>query len=95
MAAGIMQYPRRKFLFALTAGRGVRFFAVAWLGRIYGRQMISFLARNYKPAMYFLIVLAVATGISTLVYFSWYRPRHNQKNEKLRAKPPGTAERLQ
>ena len=32
MAAGIMQYPRKKFLSALTAGRAVRFFAVAYLG---------------------------------------------------------------
>ena len=43
MAAGVMQYPRKKFLSALTAGRAVRFFAVAYLGRIYGRQMIGFL----------------------------------------------------
>ena len=45
MAAGIMQYPRKKFLSALTAGRAVRYFAVAYLGRVYGRRMIGFFSR--------------------------------------------------
>jgi membrane protein YqaA with SNARE-associated domain len=74
MAAGIMQYPRKKFLSALTAGRGVRFFAVAYFGRIYGQQMIGFISRHYRPMLYILIALAVTAGIGTLVYFKWYRP---------------------
>jgi membrane protein YqaA with SNARE-associated domain len=80
MAAGIMQYPRKKFFFALTAGRAIRFYTVAWLGRIYGAQMIAFLARHYKPATYFLIGVSVATGIGALVYFKWYRPRHTTES---------------
>jgi membrane protein YqaA with SNARE-associated domain len=77
MAAGILQYPHKKFFSALTAGRAIRFFAVAWFGRIYGPQMIAFFARHYKQAMYVLIALAVAAGIGALVYYKWYRPRHN------------------
>ncbi|MGD1073540.1 MAG: VTT domain-containing protein [Bryobacteraceae bacterium] len=77
MAAGIMQYPHKQFFSALTAGRAVRFFAMAWLGRIYGRQMINFFASHYKAAMYFLIALAVAAGIGALVYYKWWKPRHD------------------
>jgi membrane protein YqaA with SNARE-associated domain len=83
MAAGIMQYPRKKFLSALTAGRALRFFAVAYLGRIYGRQMIAFFSRHYRPTMYVLIALAVTSGISALVYFKWYRPKV-QREERAR-----------
>jgi membrane protein YqaA with SNARE-associated domain len=83
MAAGIMQYPRKEFLPALTVGRGVRFFLVAYLGRSYGQQMIGFFSRHYRPTMYALIVLAVMAGIGALVYFKWYRPKV-QREERER-----------
>jgi len=73
MAAGVMQYPRKKFLSALTAGRAVRFSAVAFLGSIYSQQMIGFFSHYYKPMLYILIALTVASGIGTLVYFKWSR----------------------
>ena len=81
-AAGIMQYPREKFLSALTTGRGVRFFAVAYFGRIYGQQMIGFISRHYRPVMYVLIALAVTAGIGALVYFKWYRPKAQREERK-------------
>jgi len=86
MAAGIMQYPRKEFLSALTAGRGVRFFAEAYFGRIYGQQMIGFFSRHYRPVMYVLIALAVTAGIGAVVYFKWYRPKA-QREERERGKP--------
>jgi len=79
MTAGVMQYPRKKFLPALIAGRAVRFFAEAWLGRIYGQQMIGFFSRNYRPLMVLLIAMAVAAGIGALIYILWYRPRKKRK----------------
>ena len=75
MAAGIMQYPSKKFLSALTAGRALRFFAVAYLASIYGRQMIGLFSRHYRPMLYVLIALAVTAGIGALIYFKWYRPK--------------------
>jgi hypothetical protein len=83
MAAGVMQYPRKKFFSALTAGRGVRFFAVAHLRRIYGQQMIGFFSLHYPPVLYILIALAVTAGIGALVYFKWYRPKA-QREERER-----------
>ena len=79
MAAGVMQYPSKKFLSALTAGRAVRFFAIAYLGRIYGRQMISFFSRHYRQSLYVLITLAVMAGIGALVYVKWYRPKRQHQ----------------
>ena len=73
MTAGVMHYPRKKFLSALVIGRSVRFFTVAWLGRIYSQQMIVFFSRNYRLLMVILIAMAVAAGIGALIYFLWYR----------------------
>lgn len=80
--AGVMQYPRRKFLSALVVGRTMRFLGEAWLGRIYGHQMIAFFSRNYRPLMYLLIAVAVAAGIVTLIYFLWYRPRKKRRQHE-------------
>ena len=87
MAAGVMQYPPKKFFSALTAGRALRFFAEAYLGRIYGQQMIDFFSRHYRPMLYVLISLAVTAGIGALVYYKWYRPRAQRKEEARQASP--------
>jgi membrane protein YqaA with SNARE-associated domain len=86
MAAGVMQYPRKEFFSALTAGRAVRYFGVAYLGRIYGRQVIGFFSRYYEPMLYILIALAVTAGIGALLYFKWYRLRV-QREERERGEP--------
>ena len=83
LTAGVMQYPRKKFLPALIAGRAARFLAVACLGRIYGHQMIGFFSRNYRSLVYLLIAIGVAAGIGTLIYFLWYRPRMRRKEREL------------
>jgi membrane protein YqaA with SNARE-associated domain len=74
-AAGIMHYPKNKFLPSLFVGRSVRFFVMAYLGRAYGQQVISFFSRYYRPALYVLIALAIVSAIAALVYFKWYKPR--------------------
>jgi len=78
MAAGVMQYPRKHFLTALTVGRSVRFFLVAYLGKLYGTAIVGWLGRYYKPFLYVLIALGVLGGIGALLYFKWYRPKHQQ-----------------
>lgn len=78
-----MQYPRRKFVSALTAGRALRFFAVAYLDRIYSQPMIAFFSRHYRPMLYVLIALAATAGIVALIYFKWYRPKM-QREERAR-----------
>ena len=85
MAAGVMQYPPRKFLSALAIGRGIRFFALAFLGRLYGTAIVGWFSRYYQPFLYVLIGLAVVASIAALLYFKWYRPRHKLQNEP--AKP--------
>jgi membrane protein YqaA with SNARE-associated domain len=86
MAAGVMQYPRKKFVSALTAGRAIRFFIAAFLARTYGQRMINFFSLYYHPVMYVLIALAIMTGIGAAVYFKWYRSKA-QREERERGEP--------
>lgn len=76
MAAGVLQYSPRKFLTALGIGRGLRFLAVAFLGRVYGTAIVGWFGRYYRPFLYALIAAGVAGGLVAFAYFKWYRARH-------------------
>ncbi len=75
LAAGAMQYSRQKFVAALALGRGVRFTIVAGLGAIYGRHILRFFSRYYKPALFTLIGLAVIAGIISVVQYYRHKSR--------------------
>jgi membrane protein YqaA with SNARE-associated domain len=69
LVAGAMQYSPKKFLGALTLGRGVRYSIGAYLGFHYGRHILRFFNQYYKPAMAILIGLAVIGAIMSLVQY--------------------------
>jgi membrane protein YqaA with SNARE-associated domain len=69
LAAGAMQYSRKKFLAALTLGRGIRYTIAAWLGFHYGRHILRFFSRYDKPAIAILIVLAVIGAVLSLIQY--------------------------
>ncbi len=73
LAAGAMQYSRKKFLGALALGRGIRFIILAGLGALYGTAITRFFAKYYKPALFILIALSVTGGIVALTQYLRYR----------------------
>jgi membrane protein YqaA with SNARE-associated domain len=73
VAAGAMQYSRRKFLGALTLGRLVRYSIVAGLGAFYGNSIVHFFSRYYKPAVAILVAFAVVGAGLTLIQYLRYR----------------------
>jgi membrane protein YqaA with SNARE-associated domain len=73
LAAGAMQYSRKKFLGALALGRGIRYTIVAGLGAIYGRQITKFFSQYYEPALAILIGLAVVGGMLTVIQYVRYK----------------------
>jgi membrane protein YqaA with SNARE-associated domain len=73
LAAGAMQYSRKKFLGALTLGRGVRYSIAAFLGFHYGRHILRFFNQYYKPAVGILVGLAVIGAALSLVQYLRYR----------------------
>jgi len=73
--AGVIHYPKNRFLPCLVIGRSARFFLVAYLGQRFGQAIIDFFVQYYRPTLYVLIALAAFGGLAALVYFKWYRPR--------------------
>ena len=76
IAAGALEYPRRKFLAALAVGRGIRYAAVAYLGHIYGRSILRWFGKYYQPLLYTLIGLAVLASLTAAYY--WWRNKKKQ-----------------
>jgi membrane protein YqaA with SNARE-associated domain len=81
LAAGALQYSRKKFVAALALGRGVRFTIVAGLGALYGRHIVRFFSQYYKPALFTLIGLAVIGGVFSLVQYYRYKNRTAQDGD--------------
>jgi membrane protein YqaA with SNARE-associated domain len=86
MTAGVMQCSRRTFLSALTLGRAIRFFVLAFLGRMYGTAIVGWFGRYYKPFLYVLVALGVLAGLGVLMYFKWYRPKRRKGPEARKEK---------
>jgi membrane protein DedA with SNARE-associated domain len=69
LAAGALQYPKKKFVGALALGRGIRYSIVAGLGALYGKAIVHFFSRYYKPALFVLIGVAILGGILSLLKY--------------------------
>jgi membrane protein YqaA with SNARE-associated domain len=59
LAAGALQYSRRKFVGALSLGRAARYTIIAGLGALYGNSITAFFSQYYKAALGILIGLSL------------------------------------
>jgi membrane protein YqaA with SNARE-associated domain len=73
LAAGALQYSRRKFLGALTLGRAVRYTIIAGLGALYGNSITAFFSQYYKAALGILIGLSVIGAAVALYQYLHYQ----------------------
>jgi membrane protein YqaA with SNARE-associated domain len=73
--AGALNCPVPKFFAAVTAGRTLRYFAVAYFGRFYGRSIMGFLGRYYQPILWTFLALVV---VGLLVFFLYYKKRRRE-----------------
>jgi membrane protein YqaA with SNARE-associated domain len=85
IAAGALHYPKKNFIAALATGRAIRYFGLAYLADLYGKQIVRWGSRYYAPIFWSLIALAVLGGVAALLYFLWYRPRR-QREERQQGK---------
>ncbi|MGH9735500.1 MAG: YqaA family protein [Candidatus Acidiferrales bacterium] len=84
LAAGAAQYPRKKFLGALTVGRLARYGALAYLASIYGnaiRRIIS----NHINVLVILGVVCVGGGIAGALYLRHRAKSRDKKRQAHRA----------
>jgi len=66
LASGVMQYPVRKFLAALTLGRAVRYTILAYLAERYGPHIIGFVAHHGRPVVWVIGGLLFAAALVAL-----------------------------
>ena len=67
LAAGAMQYSVKKFLFALTLGRIVRYSLLAFLAARYGRHVLTIISQHGHPVVIAVIAL-IAAGVAALIF---------------------------
>ena len=83
LVAGAMQYPTKKFLAALTVGRGIRFTILGYLGAHYGRTILKWFGEYYWPVLIALIAFSAAGAL-----YGLYQYKRRQKGETPKAAAP-------
>jgi membrane protein YqaA with SNARE-associated domain len=77
IAAGAMQYSRRKFLAAVGLARGIRYGALAYMGSMYSKQIFGFFHKYYQLILWTFVALAVLGGTGAGIYV-WKRKREGK-----------------
>lgn len=88
LAAGALQYSRKKFLVALTLGRSIRYCLVAGLGSLYAGPITSFFSRYYKPTA---LVLGGIAAVGSFFAIREYMHARKPKSEGREALHPSKA----
>lgn len=76
LVAGAMQYPTKKFIGALTLGRGIRYSILGFLGAHYGPRILKFFGQYYWPVLITLIAVSVITAL-----YGVFEYKRREKNE--------------
>lgn len=73
LAAGATKYPVKKLLGALTLGRAARYLILAYLGTIYGRQIVALIHSHGYQLLFTYIGFLIA--IATFVLLKRYKSK--------------------
>jgi membrane protein YqaA with SNARE-associated domain len=76
LAAGVARVRPVDFLWAVTLGRGIRYFGEGALALWYGEQAAAFLRDNAKPIGLGLAIAALVFGLSWI----WWRKSRNRRS---------------
>jgi len=71
IAAGALDMPRKKFLWAFGIGRTVRYFLVAWLGQHYGRHLIRLWRQYFGESTATVVIIFVVLIVLTITVVIW------------------------
>lgn len=95
LAAGVLKYPRKRFISALAVGRAIRFALIGFIASHFGTQIFHFFSRYYKPALYTLIGLAIAGAAVGLWFYLRYRRRQKASSKSRQNKESAAPRRSQ
>ncbi len=86
LAAGILEYSKKKFLAAIASARLIRYSLVAFLGARYGRGVFHWASHYYKPILIVMIVLGFAAG-GVVIWYVKKRKRARARNQGSKREP--------
>jgi membrane protein YqaA with SNARE-associated domain len=84
LAAGALQYPRQRFLATVASARAIRYFALAYLGSWYGKEILTFLQQNYEPILWTIVAVGILGGLAAAAYL------HHRRRESEQAEEPAS-----
>jgi membrane protein YqaA with SNARE-associated domain len=71
IAAGALDMPKKKFLWAFGVGRTVRYGIVAWLGQHYGRHLIRLWRKYFGESSETVVIVFVLLIVITVAVVVW------------------------
>jgi membrane protein DedA with SNARE-associated domain len=89
LVAGAMQYPAKKFVAALAAGRMARYTILAVLAGVYGRTILVFLAEHTYWFLGVTLALAIAAVVGYLLFRNHKERNHPEKNNPTKRRLKG------
>lgn len=82
IGAGALQYPRKKFLWAVGSGRAIRYFVVAWLGHHFGRPILGFFKRYELEIILTFVALMLGASIGGYFLRKWQKSREQREETR-------------
>jgi hypothetical protein len=79
VVAAALQYPRRKLLLIVAAGRAARFAVEAWLALIYGQRIIGMAQSPYVQGFIIALVVMSIAGSAWSIY-RWAKKSGGKKS---------------
>jgi membrane protein DedA with SNARE-associated domain len=93
VGAGALQYPRKKFLFAVALGRAIRYTIVAYLGHRYGDPIIGFFKQYATVIIIVFAVLMIGATLGGWLLRKWQKKKEAEEERRTGKKPePGREE---
>jgi membrane protein YqaA with SNARE-associated domain len=84
-AAGVVKYPTKRFVAVVSAGRALRYSAIALIASLYGRRFIRVLRHPGQYTGWFVLILVIAAALALVAL--WLR-----KQMTARYHDPGISE---
>lgn len=82
VGAGALQYPRKKFLWAVASGRAIRYTIVAYLGHHYGKPILGFFKRYELAIIITFVVLMLGASVGGYLLRKWQKAKEAREGRE-------------
>jgi len=84
-AAGILNYPRRRYLIAIAAGRALRYSLLAWAAEHYGRHFVLLVRHPERYLGWSILIGGLVIAMVAAALFTWRWMREASPLEEQRS----------